>query len=174
MKKCPKCNLIHEKTGIFCSRKCANSRVWSDEDKRKKSETTKKTWSTKIHPGKGKPGWKHSDEQKELKRKKSLEIWDKKGRKSKEYYILKNRVGVANYRAKKRSATPTNVNKSLIKEIYENCPEGYEVDHIIALAEGGLHEPDNLQYLPKSENRKKNKSQNYDKKLAIKWQDVVK
>jgi hypothetical protein len=26
MKNCPKCGIIHEKLGIFCSRKCANSR----------------------------------------------------------------------------------------------------------------------------------------------------
>lgn len=40
-------------------------------------------------------------------------------------------------------------------EIYANCPEGYEVDHIHPLAKGGLHVPWNLQYLPLSENRSK-------------------
>lgn len=38
MKTCPKCNCTHLKNGIFCSRKCANSRVWSIEDKLKKSK----------------------------------------------------------------------------------------------------------------------------------------
>lgn len=37
MKTCPKCNAPHEKSGTFCSRACANSRVWTDEDKKKKS-----------------------------------------------------------------------------------------------------------------------------------------
>jgi hypothetical protein len=37
MKICPKCNEHHSKSGTFCSRKCANSRVWSDADKLKKS-----------------------------------------------------------------------------------------------------------------------------------------
>jgi 5-methylcytosine-specific restriction endonuclease McrA len=53
------------------------------------------------------------------------------------------------------------------------CPEGYEVDHIIALSKDGPHHQDNLQYLPAMKNRKKNRTQNYDKNLAIKWQDVV-
>ena len=37
MKNCPKCNSTHSKSGIFCSRKCANSRVFSEESKQKKS-----------------------------------------------------------------------------------------------------------------------------------------
>jgi len=37
MKQCPKCNKQHEKAGVFCSRSCANSRVFSDEAKLKKS-----------------------------------------------------------------------------------------------------------------------------------------
>ena len=37
MKICPKCNAEHEKPGIYCCRKCANSRVFSDETKLKKS-----------------------------------------------------------------------------------------------------------------------------------------
>lgn len=37
MKLCPKCGDEHEKPGTFCSRKCANGRVWTEEDKAKKS-----------------------------------------------------------------------------------------------------------------------------------------
>lgn len=46
MKNCPKCGNEHEKNGRFCSRSCANSRTWSDEDKKKKSNSAKK--STKV------------------------------------------------------------------------------------------------------------------------------
>ena len=33
MKTCPKCNTTHSKPGTYCSRTCANSRVWTDADK---------------------------------------------------------------------------------------------------------------------------------------------
>lgn len=33
MKICPKCGAKHEKNGKFCSRKCANSRSWTQENK---------------------------------------------------------------------------------------------------------------------------------------------
>ncbi len=36
-KICPKCNITHERPGIFCSRSCSNSREWSKEDRLKKS-----------------------------------------------------------------------------------------------------------------------------------------
>jgi len=45
--------------------------------------------------------------------------------------------------------------KDQLLEIYANCPEGYEVDHIHPLSRGGLHVPWNLQYLPVSVNRSK-------------------
>jgi len=41
-KSCPKCGILHEKSGKFCSRVCANSRTFSDESKKKKSESQKK------------------------------------------------------------------------------------------------------------------------------------
>jgi Zn finger protein HypA/HybF involved in hydrogenase expression len=37
MKQCPKCNKEHTKVGVYCSRTCANSRVFSEEAKLKKS-----------------------------------------------------------------------------------------------------------------------------------------
>ena len=39
---------------------------------------------------------------------------------------------------------------------YTNCPKGYEVDHIIPISRGGLHILENLRYLTKSENRRRN------------------
>jgi len=45
-----------------------------------------------------------------------------------------------------------------IREIYRNCPEGHEVDHIVPIKGmnvSGLHVPWNLQYLPVAENRAK-------------------
>jgi hypothetical protein len=37
MKVCPKCFKEHNKSGIYCSRSCANSRIFSEESRRKKS-----------------------------------------------------------------------------------------------------------------------------------------
>jgi hypothetical protein len=85
----------------------------------------------------------------------------------------KNVATVQAYRARKYSATLPDTDRKLINKIYEMCPKGYEVDHIIALSEGGPHHQNNLQYLPAMENRRKNRTQNYNKKLAIEWQDML-
>lgn len=85
----------------------------------------------------------------------------------------RNVEAVQAYRSRKYNATPSNANRKLIVEIYKNCPTDHEVDHIIALAEGGLHHESNLQYLPAMENRRKNRTQNYNKSLVIRWQDVL-
>ena len=59
------------------------------------------------------------------------------------------------YEMKKKKQTPSDADLQLIKEIYLNCPDGYEVDHIKPISKGGLHHQDNLQYLTIKENRKK-------------------
>ena len=59
------------------------------------------------------------------------------------------------YMAKKKDQTPADVDIKELQEFYLNCPEGYEVDHIIPVSKGGLHCIENLQYLTISENRKK-------------------
>jgi len=173
MKICPKCSKEHDKSGTFCCRSCANSRTWNEKDKKKKSISAKKFYENNEHPCLGKPGWKHSDKQKELKRKLTTQLWDKWGRKSPEHFRLKNLIGVNNYRARKFNAILPDSNLDLIKKIYENCPDGYEVDHIVALINGGSHHQDNLQYLPEMENKRKNKYENYDRSLVLRWQDLI-
>ena len=54
-----------------------------------------------------------------------------------------------------KQQTPPWADLDKIKEIYLNCPDGYEVDHIHPLSKGGLHIHYNLQHLPMSENRRK-------------------
>lgn len=63
----------------------------------------------------------------------------------------------ARRRARIRNQSPelNNEEQQRMKNYYLKCPKGYEVDHIIPLAKGGLHHPDNLQILSMSENRKK-------------------
>ena len=59
------------------------------------------------------------------------------------------------YRMKKYRTFAPNADRKKMQLIYEGCPEGHEVDHIIPLSKGGLHHEDNLQYLTRLENRKK-------------------
>ena len=66
-----------------------------------------------------------------------------------------NRLNFMNYHTKKKNQTPCDADPEKIKEIYLNCPPGYEVDHIIPISKGGLHHQDNLQYLTVFENRSK-------------------
>ena len=87
---------------------------------------------------KGSPGWSQAHRQV-----------------SEEHKARKNREWRATRRARERNATPPDADKKKIRDIYLNCPEGYEVDHIIPLSKGGLHHQDNLQYLTADENRRK-------------------
>ncbi len=65
------------------------------------------------------------------------------------------------YQLAKINRTPKWLTKTQIDEmtrIYENCPDGYEVDHIVPLQGknvSGLHVPSNLQYLTIADNRSK-------------------
>ncbi len=59
----------------------------------------------------------------------------------------------AKRRAMKLNQTPPWADLEKIKEIYRNCPEGYEVDHIHPISRGGLHVDYNLQYLTEEDNR---------------------
>jgi hypothetical protein len=70
----------------------------------------------------------------------------------------KHREKMANRRAKERNATPAWVDRAALQAIYDACPPGYEVDHIVPIRGKnvcGLHVPHNLQYLPMRENRSK-------------------
>ena len=74
---------------------------------------------------------------------------------TREHRLRKKRFYFMSYYTKKKDQTPSDANMELIREIYLNCPDGYEVDHIIPISKGGLHHQDNLQYLTISENRSK-------------------
>lgn len=74
---------------------------------------------------------------------------------------LKTLLAVRRYQASKLAQTPPDANHDIIRKIYENCPQGYEVDHRIPISKGGLHHQDNLQYLPISENRRKGNKLDY-------------
>lgn len=57
-----------------------------------------------------------------------------------------------------KNRTPSWANLDKIREFYNNCPDGFEVDHVIPLRGqivSGLHVETNLQYLWASDNRSK-------------------
>lgn len=81
---------------------------------------------------------------------------------NKKYPHLKRKQhAVRSKRVKNASRCLSKNEKILVQNFYLNCPEGYEVDHIIPINHknvSGLNVLANLQYLPKSENSsKKNK-----------------
>jgi len=62
------------------------------------------------------------------------------------------------YKLRKQKAMPCWADREAIQRIYENCPEGHQVDHAIPLRGklvSGLHVESNLQYLPGVENNRK-------------------
>ncbi len=174
---CENCSKDHEglyATGRFCSQQCARS--FSTKSKRKEiNKKVSKALAGKPNNCKGKPGKKHTEESKEKISKGLKEFFFKHPEliKTEEQKAAKNAADVAEYRARKRKATPPDADLELIKKIYESCPKGYHVDHILAIARGGLHHQDNLQYLPGSENCRKSADREYNVKLAIQWKDLL-
>lgn len=79
----------------------------------------------------------------------------------KAYYLANksdiiNKVSVRN--ALKISRIPKWADISKIKEVYQKCPKGFHVDHVVPLQGklvSGLHVEYNLQYLPAEENIRK-------------------
>ena len=86
------------------------------------------------------------------KYKEKSNVWHQK-------YKKENRGLCNHYQAKRRASqkqqTPPWADLEKIKEIYINCPKGYEVDHIHPISQGGLHVDYNLRHLPATENRRK-------------------
>lgn len=92
--------------------------------------------------------WSAENKQREAEMKKAWEIANRPA--------LNHRAAL--HRAKRRKATPAWADIGKIKEIYQACPPGHHVDHIIPLhgrQVTGLHVENNLQYLPAYENRSK-------------------
>ena len=80
------------------------------------------------------------------------------GRKYRKDNAAKYAASTAKRRAAKLQRTPSWSDELVITMIYEDCPDGYQVDHIIPLQGehvSGLHVAWNLQYLTPEENLSK-------------------
>lgn len=137
------------------------------------SKTLKERFANQPHHAKGASFRARTEEEKEHLRLKSIEAADRRGRVTDRHKRARNKANVYAYRARLRNAIPEDADLKLIRTIYENCPDGYHVDHIVALAAGGLHHQDNLQYLEISENCRKGKSNQYDESLVISWKQYI-
>ena len=100
------------------------------------------------------------------KGKKSIKQSQNKFKKTEKYKINRSKYSKSEKgRAYKRAAAklprkrkPLWANWQEIRRIYDNCPPGYAVDHIVPLRGknvSGLHVENNLQYLTREENSRK-------------------
>lgn len=79
----------------------------------------------------------------------------------------KRNITRAKYKAKKLKLTPELSDEEtrkleLIYSKKHDLGSEWHVDHIIPLSKGGLHHPDNLQIIPKTENLRKKDRLNYE------------
>jgi hypothetical protein len=86
----------------------------------------------------------------------------------------KRQAAHAERKARMKFGTECAEDRKLIELIYRNCPNGYQVDHIVPLSKGGKHHPDNLQYLPAEVNNAKRAKTDFDcAEHVVRWQDVA-
>lgn len=156
MKTCTKCNQTKEPSAfIACKRTADGLQSWC---KKCKAEAGKAKGYYARWKGKNLERAKSIQAKYREANKEAIRIrqaaWQKANNKE---TLAKTRK----YQAAKINATPAWLTVGQIKQmqdIYVNCPEGFEVDHIIPLQGAtvrGLHVPWNLQYLEVSVNRRK-------------------
>ena len=152
MLKCIYCQtgLINKNQKKFCSRSCAASHNNTGRRRHSKPESRNSMVKPCKTCGKETPRPVYCCDRCNPKKKTHLTEEEK-------YKLNRSRKNEswARYMAKRKNQTPKNVDIKAIQQFYANCPEGYEVDHIIPLSKGGFHSLENLQYLTISENRKK-------------------
>ncbi len=139
---------------IECVRE--NTRNWAKKNQKYKAEQTK-NWRINnpekyfmLKKNTNEKRKNSSEEEKDIIRQRNRE-WQKN---NPDLIRKINRIRVSF----KRNSTPKWANKKLITRIYNKCPEGMQVDHIIPTKGKnvcGLHVETNLQYLSPEENGKK-------------------
>lgn len=175
----PRKTQIDMGNGKYCSKKCRHAGILpallSDESKRKSKETYLKNLKNgKIkHPkGKDNPRWMGGEIE---TRKRQIESGKSRERNKK--YRKENPEKVREWTAKRKNAKIGRLPKGTIKskkEIQNNkcvyCKTDisitFHVDHIIPLAKGGTHEPNNIQILCPTCNLRKSD------KLDFKYEEI--
>lgn len=126
-----------------------------------------KRWRCKS-PDKVKASNKSFRDRNPDKHRQRIRKWFLENPKMGSYYTMKRRAALS-------KATPLWAKLERIKEIYEKCPKGMQVDHIVPLKGKnvcGLHVHINLQYLTPSENSSKGNRFNPNMK-EITWQTLT-
>jgi len=146
---CKTCNTLLNIPSSYCSKKC---RPLKNKEKKEYSNTCFICGNVWISNRKGKCC------SKKCKAKKyRIDYPDKVKANNKKYNKEPKRLRKRAERKRKLKS----VKWSEIEGIYKNCPEGFQVDHIIPLNHpnvSGLHVPWNLQYLSLKENQVKSNS----------------
>ena len=131
MKDCPKCGITHNNNGIFCSRSCANSRVFSDEAKHKKSIALKGKRPTGII--KDKEAWSKKIKETALKKYLStpfeeLGMINKRRRVFEEQAYCCNKCGISKWLSKPisleldhKDGNTSNNNRENLEGLCPNC-----------------------------------------------------
>ena len=80
----------------------------------------------------------------------------------------------ASARRRARLYATGTLDEALIDAILRACLPGMEVDHIVPLASGGAHHPQNLQYLEARQNKRKGVKRSFvpPPESVCRWQDV--
>lgn len=165
------CHAFHRQRGPFCCQACANKgRDVATKEKIKdsiiKSRNKFNAWYENLSPERKK-------EFQETKHYKKL-IEDLKDIIKDCQCIIDDLEFNKNLYDEQYKNNP--VNPKLIRLIYTACPPGYEVDHIIPKARGGLDHQDNFQYLFWEDNVKKGKKLESEVTFTLRninWKDAI-
>ncbi|WP_171134853.1 hypothetical protein [Ruegeria sp. HKCCD7221] len=167
--KCKICGCEFTKSGnyqIFCGSEDCESKAKAEYQREFRRTDKYNAWYADYHGTDAAPGERKA-EISAIAAARTPEDLREREQAYQRKWIEKNR-GKFNAKAARRraalyDATPEWAEHDEIEVIYENCPEGYEVDHVIPLQgentcraiQSMLHAPWNLRVVPMSENRSK-------------------
>jgi len=161
-KFCPSCSLTKPLAQFPINKKTYDGKYSNCKECKSKARALVR----QLHPDRIKEQKQRSDKKCRARINATVRLWRKKN--WPRVYASNSKWRLANparwtaitraYNLLRKKAMPPWVNTKELITIYENCPPGYEVDHIYPIKGknfNGLHVPWNLQYLPMKENRRK-------------------